>query len=135
MSLLDCMETIREIGMQPGEEGILIGGGAKGALWRQITADMLGITLKTTASSDSSLGAAMLAGVAMGIFADYEEAAGKCVKITGRTKPNPENTEFYRQQYRKYKQIHDALAQVYHNDYSVERPDPTCACTVVGERT
>ena len=120
MSLLDCMETIREIGMQPGEEGILIGGGAKGALWRQITADMLGITLKTTASSDSSLGAAMLAGVAMGIFADYEEAAGKCVKITGRTKPNPENTGFYRQQYRKYKQIHDALAQVYHNDYSVE---------------
>ena len=114
MSLLDCLEEIREIGMPVGQEATLIGGGAKGALWRQITADMLGMTLKTTVSSDSSLGAAMLAGIAMGIFKDPSEAVDKCVKVKDVTTPNPENTALYRQIYLRYRAVHDALAPVYH---------------------
>lgn len=116
MSLLDCLETIKEIGMPVGQEAILIGGGARGKLWRQITADMLGITLKTTVSGDSSLGAAMLAGIAMGIFRDCRDAAEQCVKVAKVTEPNPENTAVYRQLYKKYKRVHDALAPIYHDN-------------------
>lgn len=114
MSLLDCLETIKEIGMPVGEEAVLLGGGAKGSLWRQITADMLGITLKTTVSSDSSLGSAMLAGIAMGIFKDCRDAVDKCIKVAEVVVPNRENTALYRQLYMRYKAVHDALAPIYH---------------------
>ena len=74
---------------------------------------MLGISLRTTESSDSSLGSAMLAGIACGVFKDAIEAADKCVKETGMVVPNPENTEKYLKVYREYKKIHDALAPIY----------------------
>lgn len=120
MSLLDCLETLKETGLPIAEEATLIGGGARGELIRQITADMLGMTLKTTASGDSSLGAAMLAGVAVGIFRDYKEAAGRCVKISKIVVPNEENTAFYRRNYQRYKAVHDALAPIYHERRSDE---------------
>ena len=93
---------------------VLEGGGAKGALWRQITADALGITLKTTQSSDSSLGSAMLAGMALGIFPDAKAAVKLCIKEKDITYPIPENTEKYRIVFEKYKAICDALAPIYH---------------------
>ena len=114
-SLLDSMRALDEIGIPHDSFGTLIGGGAKGKLWKQITADMLGITLKTTESSDSSLGSAMLAGMAVGIFADAEDAVNKCVKFKDVTEPNLENTAKYAELFKTYKQVHDALAPVYHN--------------------
>ena len=114
-SLLDSMRALDEIGIPHDSFGTLIGGGAKGKLWKQITADMLGITLKTTESSDSSLGSAMLAGIAVGMFADAEDAVNKCVKFKDVTEPNLENTAKYAELFKTYKQVHDALAPVYHN--------------------
>lgn len=112
-SLLDSMKALDEIGIPHDSFGTLIGGGAKGKLWKQITSDMLGIVLKTTESSDSSLGSAMLAGIAVGIFADAEDAVNKCVKFKDVTEPNPENTAKYAELYKTYKQVHDALAPIY----------------------
>ena len=57
-----------------------IGGGTKGKLWLHILSDVLGIALQTTQSSDSSLGSAMLAGIAVDAFRDVEDAVEKCVK-------------------------------------------------------
>ena len=76
-------------------------------------ADTLGFALQTTESSDSSLGSAMLAGIAVGAFADAADAVDKCVKRRDITYPNPENTEKYRRVFRTYKKIHDALAPIY----------------------
>ena len=90
-----------------------IGGGTKGNLWRQMIADALGIALKTTESSDSSLGSAMLAGIAVGVFKDAKDAVEKCVKEVDITYPNPENTPKYREVFKTYKKIHDALAPIY----------------------
>lgn len=112
-SLLDCKITLDSLGIRYDAVATLIGGGAKGALWRQMTADVLGITLKTTQSSDSSFGSAMLAGVAMGVFASPEDAVKKCVKETEVIRPNPENTEKYRKIFAEYKKVHDALAPIY----------------------
>ena len=90
-----------------------IGGGTKGKLWRQMIADALGIALRSTESSDSSLGSAMLAGIAVGVFQDAKDAVLKCVKETDTTYPNPENTKAYQKIFQQYKKIHDALAPVY----------------------
>lgn len=112
-SLLDSKMALDEIGINYKDTATLIGGGAKGELWRQMTADVLGITLKTTESSDSSFGSAMLAGIAAGVFASPKDAVERCVKVTGIICPNPENTKKYRRIFEEYKRIHDALAPIY----------------------
>jgi sugar (pentulose or hexulose) kinase len=91
----------------------LIGGGAKSKLWAGITADCLGMELSSTESSDSSLGSAMLAGVAVGIFASPRAAVDTCIKQTGLVLPNLENTEKYAKLFEEYVRIHDALAPIY----------------------
>lgn len=112
-SLLDSKTALDEIGIDYNKTATLIGGGAKGKLWRQMTADVLGITLKTTESSDSSLGSAMLAGIAAGVFKDPPDAVLKCVREKEIIVPVPENTEKYRKLFEEYKKIHDALAPIY----------------------
>ena len=112
-SLLDSKLYLDSLGIPYNSTATAIGGGSKGKLWRQMIADALGIVLKTTESSDSSLGSAMLAGIAVGVFKDAANAAEKCVKQADITYPNPENTAKYREIFKTYKKIHDALAPIY----------------------
>ncbi len=112
-SLLDSKLTLDELGISYKDSAVAIGGGTKGELWLQMTADVLGMTLRTAESSDSSLGSAMLAGLAMGAFASPVEAVEKCIKPKQVVTPNLENTEKYRKVFEEYKKIHDALAPIY----------------------
>ncbi|MBO5305257.1 MAG: xylulokinase [Clostridia bacterium] len=114
LSLLDCKRYFDSLGASHKPVATLIGGGAKGALWRQITADVLGMTLRTMESSDSSLGSAMLAGVALGVFPSAKRAVEICVKEKSVTKPNFENTETYQKLFERYQKIQEALSPVYH---------------------
>ncbi len=115
-SLLDCKEYLARLGISCEGGATAIGGGTKGPLWRQMISDALGLRLKTTVSSDSSLGSAMLAGMAAGVFADAEQAVSLCVKEKEWTEPNFDNTPLYRRGYETYKQIHDALAPIYRGE-------------------
>lgn len=112
-SLMDSKAYLDSLHIPYCEVATAIGGGTKGKLWRQMIADALGITLKITESSDSSLGSAMLAGMAVGVFADAEDAVSKCVKEVDVIYPNYENTKKYRKVFEIYKKIHDALALIY----------------------
>ena len=113
LSLLHSRKTLEELGLPLGKRATVIGGGAKGKLWRQITADCLGMELVKTVSSDSSLGSAMLAGVAVGVFASAQEAVKKCIKTESVTTPIPENTRQYETILKEYIAVHDALAPIY----------------------
>lgn len=113
LSLLDSKRYLDGLQIPHKDYATLIGGGTKGTLWRQITADALGITLHITESADSSFGSAMLAGIAIGIFADAKDAVQKCVKKVATVQPDPKNTEQYAQLFETYKKIHDALAPIY----------------------
>lgn len=113
LSLLDSKMYLDKLGMKYNKKATLIGGGGKGKLWAQITADMLGIELRITESADSSLGSAMLAGIACGVFKTPFEAVEKCIKEVDTIVPDRENTEKYRKVYCEYKKIHDALAPIY----------------------
>jgi len=112
-SLLDSKLYLDGLNIPYNSVATVIGGGAKSELWRQMIADALGITLKTTESSDSSFGSAMLAGIAVGVFKDANDAVKKCVKEISFTYPNPENTAKYKKVFETYKKIHDALAPIY----------------------
>ena len=112
-SLLDSKIYLDTLNIPYKSVATAIGGGTKGKLWRQMIADALGIALRTTESSDSSFGSAMLAGIAVGVFKDAKDAVEKCVKEVDVTYPNPENTKKYQKVFFTYKKIHDALAPIY----------------------
>lgn len=112
-SMKDCFETLKQLGIAPAR-AVAIGGGAKSDLWRGILCDMLNIPLTTTENVDSSLGSAMLAGVAAGVFANHDDAVKKCVRVSGETLPDAENAEFYEERFRIYRDIREALAPIYH---------------------
>ena len=97
----------------------IIGGGAKGMLWRQIVADVLGMRLEKIKVDDSSFGTAMLTAVGIGWFRNYEEAVECCVEIDSVSEPHLEEQKIYEGLFRKYKDIHDALEGIYKKDYSI----------------
>lgn len=111
-SLLDCYKVLEKQKLNIAQT-IIIGGGAESALWRQIVCDMLGIEMIKTENADSSLGSAMLAGVASGIFKDFDDSTERCVCIQEHIKPNEKNHKLYAEGYKKYRCIHDALETVY----------------------
>ena len=113
MSLMDCKTVFDELGIAFPKRANIIGGGSESPVWRQIVADALGIELVQKENSDSSFGSAMLAGVAAGIWGSLSEAVQKCSKTISHTKPCRENTEKYNRLFKKYKKIHEVLAEVY----------------------
>ena len=115
LSLLHSKKTLEALGLPIGKRATIIGGGAKGELWRQITADCLDMELIKTVSSDSSLGSAMLAGVAMGVFDSPQAAVKACIKVESVTKPIEENMKQYQSIFEEYVAVHDALAPIYQN--------------------
>lgn len=112
-SMKDCFSVLEAMGIAPSSAAI-IGGGAKSALWRQIMADMLGIPLRQVDQIDSSLGSAMLAGVASGVFSSHREAVKRCVRVSGEVVPNTEHYAYYDERFLLYKEIQAALAPIYH---------------------
>ncbi len=113
LSLLDCYRYLEMLGIPHGNTATLIGGGAGSPLWGQIVSDCLGLTLTVTENSDSSLGSAMLAGVAVGLFDGYDQAVAHCVRTVRTLTPNEENTKRYAELYKTYRRVHDALAPIY----------------------
>ena len=80
------------------------GGGAKSLLWRQILADVLGVQLVTTTAEEGpAFGAALLAGVASGVYASVSQACEMTVNIVDRTEPRTELEYVYARAYEKYR--------------------------------
>ena len=114
--MLDCKTALENTGIPHKDTAVVIGGGGKSPLWRQILADVLGITLVQRKYSDSSFGTCMLAGVAIGVFESPEVAVNKCNVAVSETAPNMENHKKYAEIFKKYKAVHDALAPIYHGE-------------------
>lgn len=116
MSMLDCKTTLNSMNIPHEEIAVIIGGGGKSPLWRQMISDALGIKLIEMKYADSSFGSAMLAGVAAQIFEGAEQAVAKCNKVMSETFPNKENTLKYKELFKKYKAIQKALEPIYNGE-------------------
>ena len=112
-SMRDCLEEIKAQNIHI-EQFRLIGGGAKGKLWRQILCDVLATPLTCTMDNDSSLGSAMLAGVVSGMFSSFEESVDKCVVVSDSVQPIEENVRVYEKGFRQYRDITKSLSEIYH---------------------
>lgn len=116
MSMRDCMEELGRIGIPHEKTAIIIGGGGKSPLWRQILSDALGMTLISKRYADSSLGSAMLAAVAVGMFESYAQAQECCNAVVAETHPRAENTRRYDNLFARYKAVQKALEAIYNED-------------------
>ena len=85
--LRDSRELLRELGGAP-TVGRVSGGGARSDVWVRIVASALQLPLERTASDEgSAFGAALLAGVRAGVFADAAEAVARCVHVRDVVEP------------------------------------------------
>jgi xylulokinase len=107
--LRDSLELLRELGFA-ADVGRVSGGGARSKLWTEIVATVLGIPLERTAVDEgAAFGAALLAGVRSGLFADAHEAIASCVRVTGRIEPNAAWVAAYDEGYEKFRALYPAL--------------------------
>lgn len=106
-SLRDSLEIFRASGKSINDM-ISIGGGAKNDIWLQMQADIFNATIhKLDSEQGPSIGACMIALVASGLVASFEEAVEKCVHITSSYVPNQENTMQYDAVYAIYQKVYE----------------------------
>jgi xylulokinase len=108
-SLKHNLDTARAAGAEANELHSM-GGAANSKLWVQIKADVTGKKIVVPSSDTATtLGAAILAGVGTGIYASFEDAVHKTVKITREQFPNMENHAAYRNNYSIYLELYEKL--------------------------
>ncbi len=112
-SIRDLLTAARELGLVFGAIR-LMGGGARSALWRQIIADVTGLPVERTETNDASFGAALVAGIGVGIFATPQEAIDQCVRLLDQNVPDTKTHAFYGELFEIYKQAQVVLAPLNH---------------------
>jgi xylulokinase len=107
--LRDCLDVVRSVGAAP-EIGRASGGGARSELWLRIVASVLELPVERVAVEEgAAYGAAMLGGIAGGLWRDAAEAAEACVRPHGRVDPDPSWSAAYREQGERYRSLYPAL--------------------------
>jgi xylulokinase len=110
--LRDSLELLRELGVT-AEKGRVSGGGARSRLWLEIVASALGLPVELTVVEEgSAYGAALLAGVADGVFANAHEAVAACVRSGEVVEPNPDWALEYEAGYARFRALYPALRGV-----------------------
>ena len=90
------LDKIKEFSGVKISEIVFAGGASKGSLWSQVVADVTGCRVVIPKVSEATaLGAAMAAGVGIGIYKDISEAAKKLVVWDRVYEPNLENKKIY----------------------------------------
>lgn len=92
------------------DEVTMSGGGARSALWPQMLADGLGVTIAVAEAEETgALGAALGAGVGVGVFDSYESAVARMTRVCRRFEPDAAMTSHYDQRDATYRGLADAL--------------------------
>lgn len=112
-SLRDVQEQFRAQGLVP-QSARLVGGGARSATWRQILADVLQLEIRLPAVTDASFGAALVAGIGVGVFADAQDAVRSCVRHTCSVQPEASRRGLYDDMFGLYRQAQAGLRDVNH---------------------
>jgi xylulokinase len=107
--LRDSLDLVAGLGARPSV-GRVSGGGARSELWLSIIASVLGIALERVAAEEgAAYGAALLGGVAGGVFANVGEAVASCVRPHGLVEPVAEWVDVYSAGLERYRALYPAL--------------------------
>ena len=114
----------RLLGVRPPAHAARIAGGAaKSEVWLQVFADVLQLPIEITACEElGAMGAAMAAGVGIGCFSSFEEAARRMVRVTRVVQPDPRVKAVYEAKYARYRSAIAALGQIWDPPAAVGGP-------------
>lgn len=92
----------------------VIGGGARSGVWRQILADACGCPVQTLTSraEATSMGAAIVGGVACGLFRDFD-VVSRFVTVDQTVAPRAETVALYRRRRALMERAYHGLVEVY----------------------
>lgn len=110
LSALDCYAHL------PAQvkELKLGGGGARSNLWAQLFADALGAPVVVVEGEEfGAKGAAINAGVAIGIYASYQDAAAQTIRPARRYEPNPAQRPIYQELLHLYRATYQAMFPIW----------------------
>ncbi len=127
--LLSALDCYGQIG--PLRALTLTGGGARSPFWAQMFADGLGCPVQTVQGSESGArGAAIAAGIAVGLFASYAEGVAALVH-PGRTyEPDRDNTQRYAELLALYRRTHVAMRPLWEERAAWRKRHPWKAGTL-----
>lgn len=115
LSIRDCLSSVDRSGTI-----YLAGGGAKSAVWAQMIADVLGMRVVVSKGKEfGAKGIALIAGVATGLYADYDEAVQKACHFERVFFPDAINVKKYELLYNLYKEIRLDYMQLWTLHHSV----------------
>lgn len=111
-TLRDCLSVLqsRDMGFDTAR---LVGGGTRSALWRQIIADVTGLVIEVPAEGDASYGAALIAGIGVGVFADTDDAA-RVIRVAETLHPDPAVADVYARGFARFRETKEALTTINH---------------------
>jgi xylulokinase len=91
-----------------------VGGGARSSLWLQLKADICHIPLRVPQVTEAAcLGAALLAGVACGVYPDTETAVSRTVHSGRQITPDQESAMVYEKRFETYTRLYPALKHLH----------------------
>lgn len=118
---LGHLNIIRELTGHEFDEIVFTGGGAKGHLWPQIIADVLGVKVAVPVVKESTaLGAGLCAGVGAGLFTDLATAARQVVRFERTFEPDGVAVAAYKPLFDHWRNVYDRILEL--GDAGLLRP-------------
>jgi autoinducer 2 (AI-2) kinase len=102
------MELVASLTGNTPKEIVFASGASKSPLWCQILSDVLGLPVHIPKVKEATaLGAAILAGIGIGIYDNVESTIKKIVQIEETYYPNSNNHVLYTEMYSQWKKVYD----------------------------
>jgi xylulokinase len=103
----------RGLGVRP-EKLVTVGGGASNAFWMQNKADMVGRPFETPQVEEATpLGAAILAGIGVGVYRDEQDAFDQVYRPGRVYEPHADLTARYAEGFQAFEQLYPALRRLH----------------------
>jgi xylulokinase len=116
--VLDIVTALKNgLGISP-DKLIATGGATRNPFWMQNKADVTGLPIDVPEVEEATaLGAAILAGIGVGLYRDEEDAFGQVYRPGKSYCPDSRLTPKYAEWYKIYKQIYPSLRPISHQLY------------------
>ncbi|MDR1491645.1 MAG: hypothetical protein LBT05_02830 [Planctomycetaceae bacterium] len=111
LTVIRVMES--SLGMK-ATEVVATGGAVRNRFWMQNKADATGLRVRIPAVEEATvLGAAMLAGIGVGMYRDAEDAFARVCKTSEIFEPNEDRTAFYQERFPLFQELYAAVSPLH----------------------
>ena len=122
-SLKDCLDLVTQLGV-PVSEIRATGGASRSRMWRQLQADVFGLPIhRNRIDEGPAFGAALLGGIAAGVYADVDQASSHIRFDPEVTAPDLERHRLYQRYHAVYSKLYVATAAAMHELEKLSRPE------------